>query len=144
LPAVGALISFDSAGEIRERVTLPEVEDLLKAWLVTAPGDVVYALLSVGPDYQDSSTWTQTLVRLAPDGAAWLPVEWAPQEIPPSFILVGADSTGLILLDRGTKTLVWYPFPSEAASEEVSWRRRRQSPDRPGRVPVAVTRRTAP
>jgi hypothetical protein len=107
LPAVGELISFERDGKVGERVTLPEVEELLHATLVTAPGGEVYALLSVGPDYRDSSSWTQTLVRLAPDGAAWLPVAWAPQEIPPSFILVGADTGGLILFDRRTKTLVW-------------------------------------
>ena len=71
----------------------------------------VYALLSVGPDYKDSTSWTQTLVRLAPDGAAWIPVEGAPQDLSPSFMLVGADSTSLILFDRSAMTLVWYPLP---------------------------------
>jgi hypothetical protein len=113
LPAVGELITFDREGEVRQRVTLPEVEDLLKATLVTAPGDEVYALLSVGPDYEDLTSWTQTLVRLASDGAAWMPVERAPQDLPSSFILVGADSVGLILFDLRTRTLVWYPLPSE-------------------------------
>jgi hypothetical protein len=115
LPAVGELVSFDSEGEVRERVTLPEVEDLLKASLVTAPGNEVYALLSVGPDYKNSTSWTQTLVRLAPDGAAWLAVEGAPLDFPPSFILVGADRGGLILFDRRAMTLVWYPLTFEKA-----------------------------
>jgi hypothetical protein len=115
LPAVGELVSFDGDGEVRERVTLPEVEDLLKASLVTAPGNEVYALLSVGPDHKDSTSWTQTLVRLAPDGAAWLPVEGAPQDLPPSFFLVGADHGGLILFDRSAMTMVWYPLPFEEA-----------------------------
>jgi len=120
LPAVGELVSFDREGEMQERVTLPEVEDLLKAWLVTAPGDAVFALLSAGPDYEDSTSWTQTLVRLAPDGAAWIPIEGAPQDLPPSFILVGADDLGLILFDRRTMTLVWYPLPTSVASNDSS------------------------
>jgi hypothetical protein len=115
LPAVDELVSFDSEGEVRERIRLPDVEQLLKAWLVTAPGDEVYALLSEGSDYKDPTSWTQILVRLALDGAAWIPVEGAPQDLPPSFILVGADSGGLILFDRRTMTMVWYPLRFEKA-----------------------------
>ena len=111
LPAAGELVSFDENGEVRGRVTLPEVADLMKATLVTAPGDRVYGLLSVGPDYQDATSWTQNLVRLAPDGTHWMPLEGAPQDLPASFILAGADGENLILLDRRTMTLVWYPLP---------------------------------
>jgi hypothetical protein len=118
LPAVGELVSFDMDGEVRERVTLPEVEDLLEATLVTTAGDEVYALLSVGPDSKDLSTREQTLVRLAPDGAAWIPVEGAPQNLPPSSRLVGADSGGLILFDRRTMTLIWYPLSTEEADAD--------------------------
>ena len=115
LPAAGELVSFDENGEVRGRVTLPEVADLMKATLVTAPGDRVYGLLSVGPDYQDATSWTQNLARLAPDGTHWMPLEGAPQDLPASFILAGADGENLILLDRRTMTLVWYPLPFNEA-----------------------------
>jgi len=117
LPAVEELISFDSDGKVRDRLILPTVEGLERARLVTAPGYEIFALLTVATDHEDRETWTQGLFRLTLDGASWTPLEEPLIHLPLRFTLVGADSSGLILLDRRSTTLVWYPVTTEVATD---------------------------
>ncbi len=120
MPAVEELISFDSDGKVRNRLILPTVEGLQSAWLVTAPGDEIFALLTVATNHEDPETRTQGLFRLALDGASWTPLEEPPIQLPLRFTLVGADSTGLILLDRKALALVWLPITTDAKGSEAS------------------------
>jgi len=117
LPEPGELISFSSDGAVQDRLTLPTVEGLVKAKLAKAPDNEVFAMLTVATYADDPQTRTQALYRLAPDGGSWIPLEGAPAQIPLRFALVGADSSGLILLDRRSTTLVWYPVTMEVAAD---------------------------
>ncbi len=120
LPAVEELITFDVDGRVLDRLTLPTVEDLLQARLVTAPNDEVYAELISGTDARNSDSWTHGLFRLTHDGALWTPLEDPPVHLPLRITLSGADDEGLILLDRESLTLLWHPVATDSAIEEMA------------------------
>ena len=120
LPEPGELISFSSDGTVQYRLTLPTVEGLVKAKLAKAPDDEVFAMLTVATDADDPQTRTQALYRLAPDGGSWIPLHSPPVQLPLRIALRGADDAGLILLDRASLTLLWYPIPAEAANKGSS------------------------
>jgi len=119
LPAVEELVTFDSDGRVLDRLALPTIEDLLNARLVTAPDDEVYAVLTTGPDARDSDTWTHGLFRLTDDGATWTPLEDPSSRLPIRITLVGADESGIILLDRRSLELLSYPIPTDSAMVEM-------------------------
>jgi len=120
LPAIEELITFDFDGRVLDRLTLPTVEDLLQARLVTAPDNEVYAVLTSGTDTRNSDSWTHGLFRLTHDGALWTPLEDPPVQLPPRITLSGADDEGLILLDRKSLTLLWYPVATDSAIAEMA------------------------
>jgi hypothetical protein len=120
LPEVEELITFDSEGRVTDRLILPTVEDLIQARLVTAPDDEVYAVLTSGTDPRDSDTWTHALFRLTNDGATWTPLEDPPVHLPIRLTLQGADESGLILLDRRSLQLLWYPISTDSAMTEMA------------------------
>ncbi len=120
LPEPGELISFSSDGAVQDRLTLPTVEGLVRAKLAKAPDDEVFAMLTVATDADDPQTRTQALYRLTPDGGSWILQEGAPAQIPLRFALVGADSSGLILLDRKALALVWLPITTDAKGIDAS------------------------
>ncbi len=108
LPAVGELIRFDDEGNVRERLVLPEIDDVQRARLVSAPGDEIFAMFTVGPD-EAVDEWRQALYRLAGDGSAWEPLTGSSDTLPMNFTLIGADDAGLILLNRGSLTICHLP-----------------------------------
>lgn len=110
LPTVGELISFDSKGQVARRLTLPTIQDQHRAWLVSAPSDEVYALLISGANPDKPKKWIQSLYRLASDGSSWIPLHDPPITLPMRISLQGADDKGLILLDRKSLELLWYPY----------------------------------
>ncbi len=116
LPEPGELISFSSDGAVHNRLTLPTVEGLVRAKLAKASDDEVFAMLTVAADADDPQTRTQALYRLAPDGGSWIPLVQMPMRI----ALRGADAAGLILLDRASLTLLWYPIPAKASDQGTS------------------------
>jgi len=120
LPEPGELISFSSDGAVLNRLKLPTVEGLVRAKLAKTPDNEVFAMLTVAADADDPETRTQALHRLAPDGRSWIPQEGASAQIPLRFALVGADSSGLILLDRMALALVWLPITTDAKGIEAS------------------------
>jgi hypothetical protein len=120
LPAVEELITFDSGGRVLNRLVLPTVEHQIQTRLVTAPDDEVYALLTSGTDVRESDSWTHALVRLTDDGAAWTPLEDPAPHLPVRLTLVGADDDGIILLDRRSLDLLWYPKPTDSAVTEMA------------------------
>lgn len=120
LPAVAELITFDVDGRVLDRLVLPTVEDLLQARLVTAPDNEVYAVLTTGADAKDSDTWTHGLFRLTDDGATWTPLEDPSFRLPIRITLVGADETGIILLDRRSLELLSYPIPTDLTIAEMA------------------------
>jgi len=120
LPAVEELVTFDSDGRVLDRLVLPTVEDLLKVRLVTAPDNEVYAVLTTGADARDSDTWTHGLFRLTDDGATWTPLEDPSFRLPIRITLVGADETGIILLDRRSLELLSHPIPTDSAMAEMA------------------------
>ncbi len=120
LPEPGELISFSSDGALLDRLTLPTVEGLVRAKLAKAPDEEVFAMLTVAADADDPETWTQALYRLAPDGGSWIPLHLPPVQLPRRIVLRGADEAGLILLDRASLKLLWYPIPAETPDEETS------------------------
>jgi hypothetical protein len=110
LPAVGELISFDENGEVSHRLALPALEDQTHSWLVSAPDQEVYGQLIQTPDPEKPRSFHQALYRLAPDGSSWAPIQNPPVHLPKRVSLEGADETGLILLDRESFELLWYPY----------------------------------
>ncbi len=120
LPAAEELITFGSEGRVTDRLILPKVENLIQARLVTAPDDEIYAILTSGADAKDSDTWTHALYRLALDGAVWTPLIDPPVRLPLRITLKGADESGLILLDRRSLELLWYPIPTSSAIAEMA------------------------
>ena len=120
LPAVDELITFDSEGRIVDRLVLPSVEHLIQARMVSAPDDEIYAILPSGTDAGDSDTWTHALYRLSPDDTSWVRLENTPANLPLRITLVGADEGGLILLDRRSLELLWYPYPTVAGMTEMA------------------------
>ena len=120
LPAVEELITFDVDGRVLDRLTLPTVKDLLQARLVTAPDNEVYAVLTSGTDARNSDSWTHGLFRLTHNGALWTPLEDPPVHLPLRITLSGADDEGLILLDRKSLTLLWYPVATDSAIAEMA------------------------
>ena len=120
LPDIGELISFDSEGEVAVRMTLPTVEGQVKAWLVTAPEKEIFAMLVSGTDVGNPRTYTQALYRLAPDGGSWIPLHDPPIQLPMRIRLAGADDEGLILLDRESLELLWYPLEGSLEGEAGS------------------------
>ncbi len=118
LPAVEELITFDTDGRVLDRLVLPTVEHLIRARLVTAPDDEVYAILTTGKDIKDSDTWTHGLYRWTHDGASWTPLHDPPVQLPLRITLNGADQEGLILLDRRSLDLLWYPLASDGDQDQ--------------------------
>ncbi len=114
LPAVGELITFDTEGEVLDRLVLPNIEGQVRAWLVTAPDKDIFGLLVSGTDVDDHRTYTQALYKLASDGASWIPLQDPPIRLPMRIKLAGADESGLILLDRKSLELLWYPIETKA------------------------------
>jgi hypothetical protein len=111
LPAVGELVSFDDEGHVSDRLVLPEIDDVQRARLVSAPGDEIFAMFTVGRD-DAVDEWHQALYRLASDGSAWEPLAGSGDTLPMRFALVGADEAGLILLDRRSLTLCHLRIPA--------------------------------
>ena len=111
LPAVGELVSFDDEGHVSDRLVLPEIDDAQRARLVSAPGDEIFAMFTVGRD-DAGDEWRQALYRLAGDGSAWEPLTGSADTLPMRFDLVGADEAGLILLDRSSLTLCHLRIPA--------------------------------
>jgi hypothetical protein len=110
LPDHGELVSFDDDGEVAARLDLPKIADQRRAWLVSAPGGRVYSLLTRGADPEKPRDWTQALHRLSSDGSQWVPLHDPPTKLPKRIRLVGADEKGLVLLDRRSLTLYWWPI----------------------------------
>jgi hypothetical protein len=113
LPAVGELVSFDEEGHVIDRLVLPMIENQQRSRIVSAPDSAVYAMLIVGEN-EEPGEWNQALYRLADDGSEWLPVQSTPVKIPRRIALVGADDSGLILLDRKTLMLCHLPLATGA------------------------------
>jgi len=120
LPAVNELITFDSEGRVLDRLILPAVEGQVRARLVTAPDDEIYALLISATGAKDTDTWKQALYRLTDDGATWTPLTDPSVDLPLRITLKGADESGLILLDRRSLKLLWYPIPTDSATEATA------------------------
>jgi hypothetical protein len=120
LPAVNELITFDSQGRVVDRLVLPIVEHLIQARLVTAANGEIYAVLTTGNDIEKSDTWRHRLCRLTHDGALWTPLHDPPGNLPLRITLNGADEKGLILLDRRSLELLWYPIPPSSATAEMA------------------------
>jgi hypothetical protein len=119
LPSLSMLISFDSDGTVCDRITLPgwpipegltEVRSSVQ-YAIAPSGDVV-AMRRVG-DAKDRGSWTQSLFRLTADDTTWGSAQGSPPQIPLNLKLVGANDEGLILLDKSTWSLVWYPLTTE-------------------------------
>ncbi len=104
LPAVGELLRFDDDGDVSERMVLPEIDDVQRARLVSAPGDDIFAMFTVGPE-DAVDEWRQALYRLAGNGSAWEPLTGSSDTLPMDFTLIGADEAGLILLERRSLTV---------------------------------------
>lgn len=120
LPEIGELISFDLEGEVAVRMTLPTIEGQVRAWLVTAPEEEIFAMLVSGTDVGDPKTYTQALYRLAPDGGSWIPLHDPQIQLPMRIRLAGADDEGLILLDGESLRLLWYPLEVSLEGEAGS------------------------
>ena len=106
LSAANEIISFGPDGAVEERLVLPSSENMVRSRMAGLSTGEVFALLTVGDDRDDADTWSQALYRLSPDGSSWLPLV----DLPMKFTLVGSDDENLILLDRESLELVWYPL----------------------------------
>ena len=111
LPAVGELIRFDDEGHVSDRLVLPEIDDVQRARLVSAPGDEIFAMFTVGPD-DAVDEWRQALYRLARDASAWAPLTGSSDTLPMDFTLIGADEAGLIVLNRRSRTICHLRIPT--------------------------------
>jgi hypothetical protein len=108
-PKTRELFSFDHQGAVRDHEVTPAIENLERTRMVSAPDGHVYAMLSTATDPEDPDTWSQGLYRLADDASAWEPLAGIAEEIPMRFTVAGADENGLVLLDRPSLTLYWWP-----------------------------------
>lgn len=119
LPAVGELIRFGEKGEAFDRLQLPTIEKQVHSRLTSGPDHEIYAQLVRADDPDDRRSTTQTLYQLAPDGLSWAPLHEPPVHLPKRISLEGADKTGLILLDRESFELLWYPYEQFKVSDEL-------------------------
>ena len=115
-PRTRELFSFDNEGAVRDHLVTPTIENFERTRLVSAPDGHVYAMLSTATDPMDSDTWRKGLYRLAEDASAWEPLAGF-EEIPMRFTLAGADDNGLVLLDRRSLTLFWWPVDEGAVRQ---------------------------
>ena len=119
LSGANELIRFELDGSVRDRLSLPTLEGQKRERLAMAPDGGVFAMLITAPDAEDADdpdTWTQGLYRLAPDGGSWIPLQDPLVQLPMRIELKGADESGLILLDRESLRLLWYPYDQFVAN----------------------------
>ena len=110
------LIRFEPDGILKDRLVLPTLEGQVGELLAMAPDGSVFAMLITATNAKDHDTWTQALYRLAPDGGSWIPLQDPPVQLPMRIELKAADERGLILLDRESLQLLWYPYDKFVAS----------------------------